>query len=137
MTSKCNAMREKLADLLLAPDEASAEARAHLEECPGCRAEIESLRAVVSALDVWEAPEPNAFFMNRFEARLREEKASRLGWLARLRAHFVLGNPAPVRPLAAMALTVLLLVGGGAYMSVTDLDHAATPRKGVQVVVTD
>jgi hypothetical protein len=39
-----------------------------------------------------------------------------------------------VRPLAAMALSVLLLVGGGAYLGVTDLDQVFQPTKQAAVV---
>ncbi|MGB6693589.1 MAG: hypothetical protein WBE56_05355, partial [Terracidiphilus sp.] len=40
-----------------------------------------------------------------------------------------------VRPLAAMALSVMLLVGGGAYMGVTDLmQPAQQPTQNAAVV---
>ena len=39
-----------------------------------------------------------------------------------------------VRPLAAMALTVVLLVGGGAYLDVADLDQSAMPPGPTAVV---
>ena len=55
------------------------------------------------------------------------------GWLASLRAHFAFQPVAHVRPLAAMALTVVLLVGGGAYLGVTDWNQpsAAPPQTAV------
>jgi hypothetical protein len=39
-----------------------------------------------------------------------------------------------VRPLAAMALTIVLLVGGGAYLDVTNWDPSATPPPQTAVV---
>jgi hypothetical protein len=41
-----------------------------------------------------------------------------------------------VRPLAAMALTVVLLVGGGAYLGVTDWDQGGS-QPGQAAVVHD
>jgi hypothetical protein len=41
-----------------------------------------------------------------------------------------------VRPLAAMAMAVVLLVGGGAYLDVTDMDQT-TPPPGQAAVVHD
>jgi hypothetical protein len=39
-----------------------------------------------------------------------------------------------VRPLAAMALTVLLLLGGGTYLGVTDWNQLAQPTAQAAVV---
>jgi hypothetical protein len=72
--------------------------------------------------------------MTRFDARLREAReAEPAGWLARLRARFAYGPAMHVRPLAAMELSVLLLLGGGTYLGVTDLDQTAkqTPQTAV------
>ena len=132
-------MESKLAGLLLDPETAPAEARAHVEECEGCREELEKLKATVSLLDAWEAPEPSPYFATRLDARMREERASaRAGWLSRklagLRAGFAYGPRADVRPLAAMALTILLLLGGGTYLDVTNWDQpAVTPTQAAVV----
>jgi len=68
---------------------------------------------------------------------MREEReAAPAGWLARLRARFVYGPAMHVRPLAAMALTVVMLVGGGAYLGVTDWNQTAQPA-GQAAVVND
>jgi hypothetical protein len=75
----------------------------------------------MNLLDSWKTPEPNPYFLTRLEARLREEReAQPAGWLATLRARFAFQPVAHVRPLAAMALTIVLLVGGGAYLGITD-----------------
>ena len=47
---------------------------------------------------------------------------------------FVYGPRTHVRPLAAMALTVLLLIGGGAYLGITDWDQTANPPGQAAVV---
>ena len=128
MKKQCEGMGEKLAELLL--DEAAAPASlcAHVEGCGACQRELDELRATMTLLDVWEAPEPSPYFMTRLEARFREEReAAPEGWLARLRARLAYGGEAHLRPVAAMALTVMLLVGGGAYMGITDWDQPTPP----------
>jgi anti-sigma factor RsiW len=114
-------MDAKLANLLLDPAAVSDEVRSHLAGCDRCRRELEELRATMNLLDSWKTPEPNPYFLTRLEARLREEReAQPAGWLATLRARFAFQPVAHVRPLAAMALTIVLLVGGGAYLGITD-----------------
>lgn len=125
MKSNCKGMDAKLANLLLDPTATKAtlpaNVQAHLAECDRCRRELDELRATMNLLDAWKTPEPNPYFLTRLEARLREEReAAPAGWLATLRARFAFHPAAHVRPLAAMALTVVLLVGGGAYLGITD-----------------
>src|SRR5947209_5384472 len=113
----CAGMESKLADLLLDPETVPATVKAHVEACAGCRSELDELRATMSVMDVWEAPEPNPYFMTRFEVRLREEKQARpAGWLERMRMRMMFGPQMNVKPLAALSLTVILLLGGGAYL---------------------
>lgn len=137
--TNCTGMDAKLASLLLDPDTASAKVRTHVEECDGCRGELDELKATMALLDTWEGPEPSPYFMTRLDARMREEReAASGGWLAKklaaLRAGFAYGPHAHVRPLAAMALTILLLLGGGTYLGVTDWDQAAVPAHQTAVV---
>jgi hypothetical protein len=119
-------MDANLALLLLDPAAVSdsdlpVELRSHLAGCDRCRRELDELRATMNLLDSWKTPEPNPYFLTRLHARLREEReAQSAGWLATLRARFVFHPISHVRPLAAMALTVMLLVGGGAYLGITD-----------------
>jgi hypothetical protein len=125
MKQNCTGMESKLADLLLDPHSAPAKVQTHVAECDGCRGELDKLKATMELLGTWQAPEPNPYFLTRFEARMREEReAAPSGWLAaviaRLRAGFAYGPGLRVRPLAAMALTVMLLVGGGTYLDLTD-----------------
>jgi predicted anti-sigma-YlaC factor YlaD len=131
-------MDENLANLLLDPAAAPAalpeKVQTHLAGCDRCRRELDELRAAMNLLDAWKAPEPNPYFLTRLEARMREERqAEPAGWLATLRARFALGPATNVRPLAAMALTVMLLVGGGIYLGTTNWNHP--PAVPVQTAV--
>jgi len=122
----CNDVNAKLADLLLAPDEVNAGVRGQVDEhvagCAECRAQLEELRATMALLDTWEAPEPNPYFLTRLNARLDEERAAApAGWFERLRARLTYGSRITMRPVAAMAMTVVLLAGGGTYLGMSDL----------------
>jgi hypothetical protein len=128
-------MDGKLADMLLEPEKAPAKVQAHVAECDRCRKELAELRATLALLDTWEVPEPSPYFMTRFDARLREAReAEPAGWIARLRARFAYGPAMHVRPLAAMALTVLMLLGGGTYLGVTDWNQPGQPGGQAAVV---
>jgi len=123
--TKCTAIDAKLADLVLDTRPAPAKVQAHVAECDQCRARVEELKATINLLDAWEVPEPSPYFLTRLGARMREERqAAPAGWfaaaIARWRAGIAYGSGLHVRPLAAMALTVLLLIGGGTYLGVTD-----------------
>ena len=49
-----------------------------------------------------------------------------------LRARFAYGPQLHARPIAAMALTVVLLLGGGTYLGMTDWNKpTATPERAV------
>lgn len=133
-TNICAGMETKLADLLLDPETVPATVKAHVAGCDGCRGELEELRATMSAMDAWEAPEPNPYFMTRFQARLAEEKrAAPAGFFEKLRARIMYGPQMHVRPLAAMALTVLLLLGGGTYLDFYWQAPPAVPQQAAYV----
>jgi anti-sigma factor RsiW len=140
--SNCSGMDAKLASLLLDPAAVTAtlpdEVQTHLAGCDRCRRELDELRATMALMDNWKAPEPNPYFLTRLEARMREERAAEpADWLSRLRASFVYGSRNHVRPLAAMAMTVMLLVGGGAYLGVTNWDQQPTAASPQAAVVHD
>jgi len=121
----CHELNSKLADLLLESDATIAEVHkdelAHLTDCAACRAQLDELRATMAMLDAWEAPAPNAYFMTRLNARLDEERqAAPAGWLERMRARFTYGTRIKLRPLAAMAMTGVLLIGGGTYLGLNN-----------------
>jgi hypothetical protein len=135
MKNNCAGMDKKLANLLLDPAAASAKVRTHVEECGRCRRELEELRATMSLLESWEQPEPSPYFLTRLQARYREERAAEpAGVFARLRALVIHGPSTHLRPLAAMAMTVLLLVGGGTYLGITDWNQQPAPPEQAAVV---
>lgn len=135
----CTEMEEKLADLLLDPSAVPENVTTHVAGCEDCRRQVEELRSTMALLDSWEAPEPNPFFMTRFQARLDEERrAAPVGWTSRLvsriRARILYGPQLHARPLAALALTVMLILGGGAYLGVTNWEQTQAPSQHAAVV---
>jgi hypothetical protein len=135
----CTEMDEKLAELLLDPSAVPENVTIHVAACEACQRQLEELRSTMALLDTWGAPEPNPFFMTRFQARLAEErKAAPVGWAARLvnriRSRVLYGPSLHARPLAAMALTVVLILGGGAYLGVTNWEQQAAPSPDAAVV---
>ncbi len=73
-----------LLDGALAPDEARA-VRAHLADCPGCRAEEARLRRVTVLLGALPPPPPpSPAFAAGLEARLEAERGRRSGLLQQL-----------------------------------------------------
>ena len=138
-TNKCDRMNAKLENMLLDPAAVSQKDRAHVEGCERCSREFKELRATMALMDAWEAPEPSPYFLSRLEARQREvREAEPAGWLprwfAQLRAGFAYGSQAHVRPLAAMAMTVMLLIGGGTYLGVTNWVQPPAPPEATAVV---
>jgi len=130
--TNCKMVDEKLADLLLDPRAVPAKVQAHVAECGDCQGELAKLQAAMQLLDTWEVPEPSPYFLTRLGARMRgERQAAPAGWLARgvarIRASIAYGPGLHVRPLAAMALTVMLLLGGGTYLGVTDWMQPVQP----------
>lgn len=84
----CKTIREQLPDVAVATSAAPAEVAEHLAGCTECAHVLESLRATMSLLDEWEAPEPSPYWDVRMQARLREEQqkaAQPRGWLMWLR----------------------------------------------------
>jgi hypothetical protein len=126
----CAGMEAKLAELLLDPATASATVKEHVNGCAGCGKELAELRSTMALMDAWEAPEPNPYFMTRFQARLNEEKqGAPAGFWAALRAQMSLGAQMRTRPVAATILTVLLLIGGGAYLNEFWQEPPAVPAQ--------
>jgi hypothetical protein len=137
MKTNCMGMESKLAEALLDPDAVPAKVKMHVAECEGCREDLTELRATMGLMDSWECPEPSPYFLSKLDARMREERATTpAGWLERLRARMTYGPSMHMRPVAAMALTVMLLLGGGTYLGVNNWEQPATPP-GHPAVVGD
>ena len=139
----CNDMSSKLPDLVFEAEMFDAmvksDIESHLAGCAECRRELEELRATMALLDTWEAPEPNPYFLTRLNARLDDERETApvgwpMSWYEKIRARLVYGSRMTLRPVAAMALTVVVLVGGGAYLGLSNLEQPAPPAPQAAVV---
>jgi hypothetical protein len=151
----CNDVHDKMVDLLFeveeptesltmvakGEDSIAAEVQAHLAGCVSCSDELASLRSTMALLDEWKAPAANPYFLTRLNARLAEERVAEpagwaRNWYEKLRARVLYGSQVGMRPVAAMTLTVMVLVGGGAYLGVNELKTPAGPPV-VQAAVVD
>lgn len=138
----CHDVNAKMADLLFEETPMIAkedDLYAHLAQCQVCSGQLAELRATMNLLDTWEAPEPNPYFLTRLNARLDEEReAVPVGWprswYEKLRARLVYGSRLGLRPVAAMALSVMVLLGGGAYLGLNNMD-TPTVQPPVQAAV--
>ena len=93
----------------------TAEESRHLASCTLCAEQLKGMRATMSLLDEWQAPEPSTYFDVRLQARLREEMAKpQAGWLHWFRL-----------PVLAAAATVILGVGVGVYLT---RDNGPSPQ---------
>jgi hypothetical protein len=85
-------------------------------------------------MDAWEAPEPSPYFNTRLAARLREEKANPpAGWWERMRARLLYGSNLQLRPVAAGALALLLMMGGGTAFWMQQSTPRPTPQESATV----
>ena len=136
---KCEKLQVYFPDMIFDPARVPAEAVQHLRECSRCAAEWQELQATMQLLDSWKAPEPSPYFDTRLAVRLREARESTApGWLERLRLRLLFGNNLHLRPAAAAAFALLIVVGGGSYMGVVNLNHAAPPhQQAVSATVND
>ena len=127
-----------LPNLLLDPAAVPDAARLHMGACPTCRAmvdrELEGHRATMQLLEHWDAPEVSPYFSSRMTALLREEQQRPpAGVLERLRCWLLVSN-LNVKPMAgAAALGVLLAIGGGAYLDLTQNQPAPVPQASATV----
>jgi hypothetical protein len=104
---KCEEIREVMPDLASGLMETTPEIGEHLAGCGGCGAKLKEFQKTMALLDEWQAAEPSSYFDVRLQARLREEMAKpQVGWWEWLR-----------RPALAAALTVLIAVGVGLFVT--------------------
>ncbi|HEY7352592.1 MAG TPA: hypothetical protein VH596_07465 [Terriglobales bacterium] len=103
---KCTEVRELLPDLAAGLAAAGPEINDHIGSCAECAGTLAELRATMTLLDEWQAPEPSPYFDTRLHAKLREEAAKEQpsGWLAWLR-----------RPALAISLAAALVVGATVF----------------------
>ncbi|MBV8631798.1 MAG: hypothetical protein JOZ83_12785 [Silvibacterium sp.] len=129
----CRIAKTNLEDLLLDPGKVPVEVRKHVEDCAECRHELATLESTMLALDGWEAPEPSPFFEARMAARLRAERdAPPAGFFERMRARLLYSSNLHLRPMAAGALALLLLIGGGTYVGVMNSNQTSASSATVR-----
>jgi anti-sigma factor RsiW len=102
----CRSISDQLPDVALGNTPAPPEVESHLAECRECADTLQALRATMTVLDEWKAPELSPFWDVRMQARLREEqrKTVSAGWLQWFR-----------RPALSVAVACSLVVGIGLY----------------------
>jgi len=97
----CKKICEQLPDVALGLGPVPPDVEAHLATCPECAGTLQALKATMSLLDEWQAPEPSPYWDTRMQARLREEKdrapVSIWNWLR--------------RPALSLAAALCLVVG--------------------------
>jgi hypothetical protein len=104
---KCEEIHEMMPDLASGSMGMTPEIGGHLAGCGACAGKLEEFRQTMALLDEWQAPEPSPYFDVRLQARLREEMAKpQANWLAWFR-----------RPVLAAALTVLMAIGVGLFLT--------------------
>lgn len=120
----CLDCQSALSDLLLDPTAPSnTTVRAHIDSCAECRQELESLQATMSLLDAWEAPDPSPYFDQKLGVLLREEQSKApAGWLERMRSRVLFNTGRQFRPALAGALALGLLIGGGAFAGLSNIN---------------
>lgn len=115
-TERCREWRESLGAHALEqlPEEERAALEAHLEGCPECRAELESLTGVARLLTLADpehfgtAPAPPPSLADRVAATIRAERRS----LRRRRLRLGLAFSGVTAAVAAAALALFVLPGG-------------------------
>jgi hypothetical protein len=134
---KCRKIEAHLPDLLLDPQAVKPSVREHLASCRDCQSELASLRATMSALDAWTAPEPSPYFDTRMQAKLRAAKeAGPEGFWERMRARLLFSTNVHLRTAGAAALAALLAVGGGSALYVSQLP-SSHPQVEASATVQD
>ena len=112
---KCEEIRERMPDVAAGFSGPTAEESSHLASCISCAEQLKGMRATMALLDEWQAPEPSLYFDVRLQARLREEMAKpQARWLHWFR-----------RPVLAAALTVIIGVGLGVFLTQDDGRHSS------------
>jgi Putative zinc-finger len=125
-TERCREWRESLGALALGqlPKEERAALEAHLEGCPECRAELDSLAGVAQLLPLANpehfgtAPAPPASLADRVAATIRAERRSQ----RRRRWRMGLSLGGATAAVAAAMLAIFVLPGGS---STTPEQHVA------------
>ena len=135
---KCRKIEAYLPDLLLDPEAVKPSVHDHLASCLDCQSELSALRATMSALDAWTAPEPSPYFETRMQAKLRAAKeAEPEGFWERMRARLLFSTNLHLRTAGAAALAALLAIGGGSALYVSQLPANHPQMEAASATVQD
>src|ERR1700736_4617000 len=126
LNHECRKLEDKLPDLLLSENadaSLSTSLRAHLASCSGCAAKLHDLRATMSLLDEWHAPEVSPYFDSKLAARLRSEKeAAPAGFFERVQMWLRFGSNMQMKS-AAVVTALAVILGAGSYAGFTQFHH--------------
>ncbi|HTT24075.1 MAG TPA: hypothetical protein VMG82_34440 [Candidatus Sulfotelmatobacter sp.] len=124
---KCEEIRERMPEVAAGFSELTTDEQNHLASCTLCVEQLKDMRATMSLLDEWRAPEPSPYFDVRLQARLREEMARpQAGWLHWFR-----------RPVLAAALTVIMGIGIGLFLTHDNGPSAKPQTAEIGTAVSD
>src|SRR5450755_2972001 len=123
----CNQIRERMPEVAAGFSEPTMDEGKHLESCGACAEEMKAMRATMALLDEWQVPEPSPYFDMRLQALLREEMAKpQAGWLQWFS-----------RPVMAAALTVIMGVGIGLFVTRGRISDPGQPVAEIGTAVSD
>ena len=110
----CERVREQIPECLAGRLDNAARERliAHLETCPGCRAELAELNEVWRGMGSLPQPEPDPAVRQRFLEVLEAYRAGRASGLGRQAESLPHGSWFPPRPVWQAGLSVALLMVG-------------------------
>src|ERR1700723_2187764 len=129
----CPEMKKHLADRVFESRPLPDEARKHIAECAGCADELAGMESTWKMLDEWQAPEPSTFFDAKLYARLRDEQSTApAGFFERVKAWLLYSNNLQMRPVAAGAMALVLVIGGGTF-ALLDQQPAPPPQTSATV----
>jgi len=132
----CPEIKNDLAEAAFEARPLSDKASKHVAECAACAAELAEMKATWKLLDEWQAPEPSAFFDAKLYARLRVEQttASPANFFERAKAWLLYNTNLQMRQLAAGAMAMVLVIGGGTFAL---LDHQPVAVAQTSATVRD
>ena len=117
--------RDQFVDLIESPAALAADRIRHVGVCERCRAEAETLRQTLLAVDADDMPEPSPLFWNHFSSRvidaLRDEPAP---------APVRRGSLSPFARWAAIATAMILLASTAVWRTTV---HAPAPAAPTQM----
>ena len=115
---------------------AASAAVAHLDECPGCTAQLSALRSAIGAISTDDAPDPSPLFWEHFSSGVNQRiDAPRSGWTDWLRQPRLAAVVAGAAVLIALAFGARMLDLPQVTPKITTSAPAGS-RSGEQVVAS-